>query len=65
MYGTVTGIRDQRPLKQRLAHFACRSHREEGKPFDTVFELGDGDGDRLVLLHIVRCRVATTELAVL
>ncbi|KAH9998728.1 CHAT domain-containing protein [Russula vinacea] len=49
--------------KHRLAHFACRSHREEGKPFDTALEL-DG-GDRLALLDIVRCRVPTTELAVL
>ena len=50
-------------LKHRLAHFACRSHREEGKPFDTALEL-DG-GDRIALLDIVRCRVPTTELAVL
>lgn len=49
--------------KHRLAHFACRSHREEGKPFDTALEL-DG-GDRIALLDIVRCRVPTTELAVL
>jgi len=47
----------------RLAHFACRSHLEEGKPFDTALEL-DG-GDRLALLDIFRCRVPTTELAVL
>jgi CHAT domain-containing protein len=47
----------------RLAHFACRSHREEGKPFDTALELG-GD-DRLALLDIVHFRVPTTELAVL
>jgi CHAT domain-containing protein len=49
--------------KHRLAHFACRSHREEGKPFDTALEL-DG-GDRLALIDIVRCRVPTAELAVL
>jgi CHAT domain-containing protein len=49
--------------KHRFAHFACRSHREEGKPFDTALEL-DG-GDRIALLDIVRCRVPTTELAVL
>jgi CHAT domain-containing protein len=49
--------------KHRLAHFACRSYREEGKPFDTALEL-DG-GDRLALLDIVRGRVPTTELAVL
>jgi len=49
--------------KHRLAHFACRSHREEGKPFDTALEL-DG-GDRIALLDIVHCRVPTTELAVL
>jgi CHAT domain/F-box-like len=47
----------------RLAHFACRSNREEGKPFDTALEL-DGD-DRLALLDIAHCRVPTTELAVL
>ena len=47
----------------RLAHFACRSHREEGKPFDTALEL-DGD-DRLTLLDFVHCRIPTTELAVL
>jgi CHAT domain-containing protein len=47
----------------RLAHFACRSHRKEGKPFDTALEL-DGD-DRLALLDIIHCRVPTTELAVL
>jgi CHAT domain-containing protein len=49
--------------KHRLAHFACRSHREDGKPFDTALEL-DG-GDRIALLDMVRCRVPTTELAVL
>jgi len=49
--------------KHRLAHFACGSHRETGKPFDTALEL-DG-GDRLSLLDIVRCRVPTAELAVL
>ena len=49
--------------KHRLAHFACGSHRERGKPFDTALEL-DG-GDRLSLLDIVRCRVPTAELAVL
>ena len=54
----INGLR-----KHRLAHFACRSHREEGKPFDTALEL-DG-GDRIALLDIVRCRVPTTELAVL
>ena len=49
--------------KHRLAHFACRSHREKGKPFDTALELGSGD--RIALLDIIRCRVPTTELAVL
>ena len=49
--------------KHRLAHFACGSHRETGKPFDTALEL-DG-GDRLSLLDIVRCRVPAAELAVL
>ena len=49
--------------KHRLAHFACRSHREEGKPFDTALEL-DG-GDRIALLDIIRCRIPTTKLAVL
>ena len=49
--------------KHRFSHFACPGHREEGKPFDTALEL-DG-GDRLALLDIVRCRVPTTELAVL
>ena len=29
--------------KHRLAHFACRSHCEDGKPFDTALELGSGD----------------------
>ena len=52
-------------LKHSLAHFACRSLREEGKPFDSALEL-DG-GDRIALLDIVklRCRVPTTELAVI
>jgi CHAT domain-containing protein len=49
--------------KHRLAHFACGSHRERGKPFDTALELDCGD--RLSLLDIVRCRVPTAELAVL
>jgi CHAT domain-containing protein len=49
--------------KHRLAHFACGSHRESGKPFDTALEL-DG-GDRLALLDIVRSRVPAAELAVL
>jgi CHAT domain-containing protein len=49
--------------KHRLAHFACGSHRERGKPFDTALEL-DG-GDRLALLDLVRARVPAAELAVL
>jgi CHAT domain-containing protein len=49
--------------KHRLAHFACGSHRERGKPFDTALEL-DG-GDRLTLLDLVRARVPAAELAVL
>ena len=49
--------------KHRLAHFACRSHREKGKPSDTALEL-DG-GDRIALLDIIQCRIPTTELAAL
>ncbi|KAI0285692.1 CHAT domain-containing protein [Russula brevipes] len=49
--------------RHRLVHFACRGHREEGKPFDTALELDDGD--RLTLLDIVCSRVPTAELAVL
>jgi len=49
--------------KHRLAHFACGSHRERGKPFDTALEL-DG-GDRLALLDLVRARIPAAELAVL
>jgi CHAT domain-containing protein len=49
--------------RHRLVHFACRGHREEGKPFDTALELDDGD--RLTLLDMVCSRVPTGELAVL
>ena len=57
-YAVINGLK-----KHRLAHFACGSHRERGKPFDTALEL-DG-GDRLSLLDIVRCQVPAAELAVL
>ena len=45
------------------SQFAYRSHRKEGKPFDTALELDSGD--RIALLDIIRCRIPTTELAVL